>query len=304
MRKTPVTILILLAGGPAFAGYVEDRAAAVKRERGGKYAAALDAWTRMAGDDVTEFQKSDALERAAACARRLKHYDRAAALAARIPIPAVAKTAAMQNLVAQRQYTEVVKQFGDEKIEAWPFWKAGEALFARGRAFCAVGKGAAAEKDLVAALSLTTDDLEQAGIRLVIGRNREEHLADGNGALEAYRAIVEMDRHHGNARYFRGLLAAARLLRKQKKYAAAEIVLDKVDVAELRGWWRAAMLIGRGDLLAERGRRDAAIAAYREVLEDTTAHRSHREAARAGIAALEKVEKEGAAHAAGEGAEE
>ena len=41
----------------------------------------------------------------------------------------------MQNLLAQRKSKELVEKFKDEDIDTWPEWKAGEASYARGRAF-------------------------------------------------------------------------------------------------------------------------------------------------------------------------
>jgi len=285
-NRTPIA-LVLLFCGPVFAGYVEDRETAVNLVQDRKYEEAMAAFRQMAGGEVTEFQKSDALEQAAHCARRLEKFDLAMELADRIPLEAVAKTVRMQNLLAMRKPAELVEQFKDEDIGAWPWWKAGESSFARGRAFCEVGDGRAAEADLSQAVELTTDDLARAQVWLTLGRNREENLGDDDKALAAYSKVVAMEKHRGNSVYFRGLLSAAKILCKHAKHDEAEAVLRKVNAHELRGYWHGAMLCALGDLLAGAGRRDEALAAYQEVLADEQAHPSHRKAAREAIASLQ-----------------
>ena len=57
----------------ASADYIADREAAVKLVEAGKHEEALAAFTKMGAGDVTDFQKSDALEQAAACAQPRIH---------------------------------------------------------------------------------------------------------------------------------------------------------------------------------------------------------------------------------------
>jgi len=266
--------------------YVEARRAASALWSEGKRAEALAAFTEMAQTEATDFQKSDALAQAAACARTLDEFDRAAELAGRVPLVPVAKTVRMQNLLAMRQPEELIAQFKDEDLDTWPFWTAGEAWFARGQAFCETGDGARAEKDLQKAVELTTDELARARVSLTLGRNREENLGDNAGALAAYRRIVAMPRHHGNATYFRGLQCAARILRGQGEYDAALAILRKVDVDGLRGYWHGSMLLALGETLAAAGKTGEAVAAYRNVLQDEAAHPSYKGAAREAIDTL------------------
>jgi hypothetical protein len=112
-------------------------------------------------DDVdakpTELQQSEALKQAAAAARAIKDYSKADELTARIPIEAERKTAEMLNLLAVRKQQEVIDRFGKEDLTKWPFWAAGEAYFARGRAYAAVGDNAKAAADYQAGLPLIGD---------------------------------------------------------------------------------------------------------------------------------------------------
>jgi len=279
MRKRMAITLTLLSCGALFADYIEDRAAAAKLMRGRKYEEALAAFTKMAKGEISDFQRADALEQAAKCARRLKKYNLAAELASQIPLAPVAKTVEMQNLVAQREFKQLVEMFRGEDIDRWPEWKAGEAFYARGRAFYEVGDGKAAEVDLAKAGELTTDDLARAQVWLTLGKNRTKNLNDANGALEAYMLVVEKCRARGNHVYFEGVLAAAGLLRKQAKYDEALETLRKMKPHGRIGYWHGVGLCALARTLADAGRHEEALAAYREVLADEKAHPNHRKAA-------------------------
>jgi tetratricopeptide (TPR) repeat protein len=123
-----------------------------------KYDEALAAFTGLAArDGLTDFQRCDALSRAANCARTLKDYDRAGQLAGQAKIEGVASTIRMQNLVAQRAFAEVIEKFGNEDIRKWPFWIAADAYLARGRALAATGATDRAKADFRTALEFASD---------------------------------------------------------------------------------------------------------------------------------------------------
>jgi len=127
--------------------YLHARRQADRLSRQGKRAEALTAFAKLARrEGLTEFQKYDALDQAAAIARRLKKHDRAAELADEVPIKPAAKTIRMQNLLAERKSAELIERFGKEDLATWPFWNAGEAYLTRGRAFSRIGKGREAER--------------------------------------------------------------------------------------------------------------------------------------------------------------
>jgi hypothetical protein len=121
-------------------------------------AEALPALLALAGGRVTDYQKSVALEQAAAAAVALKDFAQADALAERIPVPAVQKTAQMQNLLAQGKALEVVAQFSGEDMAKWPFWKRGDGYLARGRAHLIARNAKQAEHDLAQALEWLADE--------------------------------------------------------------------------------------------------------------------------------------------------
>jgi len=277
---------------PTVTDYLIAERAANELLRQRKLDEALDAYLALAaGDDVNEYQQSAALEQAALCARSLQGYDRAAQLAGRIPIEAVAVVVRMQNLLAQRKWTELIEQFGGGDLTQWPFWKAGEALHYRGRAFSVTGRGKEAEADLEMALELTTDSRARMDIWLVLGENRENNLKEDAAALEAYQQIAEASKNTGSATYYRGIQCAARMLRKAGEIEKALATLRKVDIAKLRGYWHGSMLLALGETLKSAGRNDEALAAYQEVLADDTVIPQHREAAQKAIQAIKDATK-------------
>ena len=251
--------------------------------RSRKLKEALAAYVALAGaEGVNDYQASTTLEQAIQCARNLHDDALTADLTDRIPIAAAAQTARMQNLLAQRRWTELIEQFGAEDLSQWPFWKAGEAYSARGSAYLSTGAGAKAEADLSAALELTSDPLARLGILLNLGDNRQRNLHDDDAALAAYRQIVAQTHSTGSAQYFRGLQSAAQILSRQNKHDEALAVLHHVDFDKLRGYWRGSMYRSLADALHSAGRKQQALAAYQEVLKEPAASAADRKAAEGG----------------------
>lgn len=113
----------------------------------------IAAFVALADGKVTQQQKSFALSELAAVAHKIKDFAQADQLTERIPVEAMKQTATMQNLLARRQAVQVLEQFGGEDITRWPFWAAGEAYAARGRAYAETGDKTKTEADFAAALT-------------------------------------------------------------------------------------------------------------------------------------------------------
>ncbi len=118
---------------------------------------ALAAYTTASEGKITDRQKSHALELAAATARALRKNDIAERLTARIPLEAVKQTVQMQNLLDSGKAAQVIAQFAGADLTKWPFWKRGDAYFARGRAYVATKDSKQAQADLTNALEWLTD---------------------------------------------------------------------------------------------------------------------------------------------------
>ncbi len=224
---------------PTVTDYLIQSRAADDLLRSRKLKEALAAYVALAGaEGVNDYQASAALEQAVRCARNLHDDALAAELADRIPIAAAAKTARMQNLLAQRRWTELIEQFGAEDLSQWPFWKAGEAYSARGSAYLSTGAGAKAEADLSARLGTDLGRSSPARHSLEPWRQPPAQPARrrrGAGRLSADR---RPNAQHRQRQYFRGLQSAAQILSRQNKHDDALAVLHHADFDKLRGYWR------------------------------------------------------------------
>ena len=273
---------------PTVTDYVIAGRAANKLQRGRKYQDALAAYVSLAaGEDVTEFQKSDALEHAVRCARSLDDFSRAGELADQIPLDAVAKTVRLENLLALRQFDTIIEQFGGTNFSEWPFWQIGAGAFARARAYVFTKAGEEAESDLQTALAHTADTRIRTSILFALGSNRETNLRDEDGALEAYRQNYESKGTIGAADEFRSVQNAARILTRRGEFDDALATLHRARIANQRGFWRHALLLSLGDTLAAAGRNDEALEVYRDVLKDDAVSAGHRKRADSAVKKLE-----------------
>jgi len=272
---------------PAVTDFLIESRAASDLMGNRKYAEALAALVSLASENkTTDFQKSDVLQKAAACARALDDFERAAKLADQIPIKAVASTVRMENLSARREFAALIEQFGAEEFSRWPFWQIGEGALLRGQVYAATRDGEKAEADLQTALQYTSDMRTRLKILKLIGTNRESVLQRPDAALKIYRQIVEESEHTGSADYFHAVLAAARLLAQRERFDDALAILDHVDAKQLSGTWRGSMLLGRGETLATAGRTKEAWELYRDIANDESITARQRETAGAAMKRL------------------
>jgi hypothetical protein len=180
---------------------------------------------------ISDFQKAAALEQAA-------RLDKNATFLDQIPIEAVKKTAQMQNLLANFKAPEVVKQFANEDIMKWPFWKRGDGFQARGWAHSITKAGDKAEADLSAALDFTGDLRQRETILLFLAQNRELNLKDDAIALEAYQAILEGKSRLGGADEYSALQGIARIQTRHGHFDDALKTLNRAEPDKLQGVWK------------------------------------------------------------------
>jgi len=261
--------------------------AAEKLLRDRKFEEAMNAFVALTDHKkATDLQKSHALAQAAACGRRLQDFDRAAELVGRIPLESVAKTERMENLLAQRDWEAVIERFGGEDLETWPFTQIGAGAFTRAKAYYGAKIGDRADADLKLALEFTSDSRTRMSILRMMAHNRETVLKDEDAALETYRMIARSKTNTGSAEYYYGVQGAARILTRRGKLDEALEVLNLVGVEKLSGYWRGSMLLALGETLAAAGRKDEAVKAFRDVLEDESAEARNRQRAEKEIEAL------------------
>ena len=185
----------------------------------------------IAKGEITDFQKSAALEQAAL-------HDKKATFIDQIPIEAVRKTAQMQNLLANFQAVELVKQFGAEDFAKWPFWKRGDGLHHRGRAHFIVKNGEKADEDLSTALEWISDLRQRETVLLVQAQNRELNLKNDETALKAYEAILEGKTRIGGADEYSALQGIARIQTRRGQFDEALKTLNRADPEKLQGVWK------------------------------------------------------------------
>jgi len=256
---------------PSVTDYLIESRTATLLMRKRKYKDALAAYMALNSDKkTTEFQQSDALQHAARCARNLNDFVQAENLAQQIPIASVTKTVQMENLLAERKFDQVIKQFGNENFAQWPFWQIGAGAYARARAYVSIKAGDKAEADLQIALEYTVDGRIRTNILYTLGNNREINLQNENAALTAYRQNFESVEVIGGADEFRSVLGAAQILRRQKKFDESLKTLQRAKIEKLKGYWRHALLQGVGETLVAADRKDEALKVFQEILKDNS----------------------------------
>ena len=264
-RHALAAVAVLSCCASGFADYVADREAAMQLAGAGKYDQALLAFTKMAQGDVSDFQKSDALEQAALCASRLKRHDQAMELARGIPLAPVSKTCQMRAMIASHKWRQVVEQFRDEDIATWPDTVTGEASYQRGRAHYFMKDGHSAERDLKRAAEYLMEDNIKGLALNSLGDTYQHLLKDDTRAVETYRKVY---RTRNLYKQCHAAIAIASILTRQNKHdeAIAEferLGMDKVTIP----YWRGAMLRAYADTLASAGKKPQAIAQYARAIE-------------------------------------
>ena len=254
--------------GPPEPDYLDASRRAANLLRQGKSEEALDAYTEAANGNVTEFQKSAALELAASTARTLRQRETAETLAREIPIPAVQKAVRMQNLLDFGNPTQLLEEFKTEDIAQWPFWKAGDGYFARGRAFMINNAGKEAEADFRHALEWSSEPRFRDAIKQTLAGNIESNLGEPDRALKMYQEIVDSTPQLGTAAQLAAVQGIARILSKKGQLDAALAALKRVDTSKVGPFWKSSIELSEADALASGGRKTEATAAYRRIQAD------------------------------------
>ncbi|QDU92709.1 DUF4838 domain-containing protein [Lignipirellula cremea] len=269
--------------------YLHGRSTADGLFRSGQREEAMAAFAALAQrKEFSDFQKCDALEQAAACARALRDFDRANELAAAAPLESVQKSIRMQNLLAERKAAELLEAFGKEDLSTWPFWNAGEGYFARGRAHLVMKNGAEAAADLQAALPRLAPGLSRLGALWMLGQTQEQLLQNDAAALAAYQQVTQAQRYQGSADFYYGVLGAARVQTRQGKFEDALATLHLADIDKVKGTWRHRLLESVAQTQTAAGRPAEAIAAWQQIQSDESAAPAQRTSAEQAIQALRK----------------
>jgi len=264
MLKRIMATAILLSGSVSLcADYVAERKAALELVRAGKHEEAMAALLRMAEGEFTDFQKSDALEQAALCAKTLKRWDQAMELAKRIPLEPASKTCRMHIMASNRQWQEVVEQFRDEDIDKWPDSVKGVAFKARGGSAYRVKDGELAVADLTKAVAYTVNRNDKGSALNALGDAYQHLLKDDDRAIDTYRKVCTESHAYKQGH---AAIAIANILQRRGKTDEALQELSRIDLGKVQGYWRAALLCARARILAAAGRKAEAVSSFREAL--------------------------------------
>lgn len=286
MRSTIAAVLaVVFTAACALADYPADRKAALALANSGKTEEAIAAFLKLTEGKVTDFQKSDALEQAVLLALRLNKYDRATELAKQIPMAPVSKLSQMRILMAQRKWQEVLDTFKDEDLSTWPDSVIGEAAWSRGQAALYTKNGEQAVKDLSKAPDYL-NETNAKGLALIDLGSAYVLVKNDDAALAAYRKVYAT----GNVyKHCQAASNAAAILVRQGKLDEATKELDKIDMkaVDAKNYWVDNLLIAYGGILAKQGKKTEAAAKYNEALSNKELHPSLKNAAVAGLKALE-----------------
>ena len=249
-------------------------------------AEALAAYLKVAEGKVTPFQKSHALESAAATALQLRQLEEAERIAATIPLPAVQKAVRMRNLLAQAKAPELIQEYAGEDIAKWPFWKRGDGYLARGRAYALTKKPREADADLSQAVTWIAEQRLLHAALLAQGQNRETNLKNPEGALSSYGAVLKDATQISSSDQFAALHGLARIQTQRGQFDEALATLKRVDLTKAPGILRTTTLLAIGDTQLAAGRKAEAMATYKSVATNATTEPRFKKAAEEKMAGL------------------
>ncbi len=191
-----------------------------------------------------------------------------------------AKLLRMRELCKGGSRVELIQEFKDEDIAAWPSLfndkKAGDAktldaLNLRGMGFCVLKNYELAEKDFKLALEISPTNA-------YLWNNMGEvyrAIKDDQKALEAYNKAFELDSAQRTAKSFGWMplsatLNAAAILITQTKYAEALKVMERYDDGDIQKMapaWGTKMLRTYGQIYAGMGKEEESAAKFKAALE-------------------------------------
>jgi tetratricopeptide (TPR) repeat protein len=266
MHKLTSAILVAISlAAPAMGDYLSDRKAALELVKATKHEDALVAFVAMAEATTSKVQQSDAFWQAALCADRLKQPEQALELAQRIPLAPHAKTCRMQILEGNRRWQDIIDEFQEENIAAWPESLRGPAYLSRGNAFSVMKQGEPATRDLAAAAEYQTDANSKGYCLNLLGDAYRNLLKDDERATAAYRQAFEAGTIYKQCQ---AAVNIAEILSAQQKYAEALEELNRVNLDELTApFWRGKLFCAQVKLLVLSGKKDEAKAKFATALQ-------------------------------------
>jgi hypothetical protein len=255
------------------------RKAAADLVKAGNDSAALTAYIQLAAMPMRDRLKSEFLEEAAMCANRLGRYEEAVAIAAGIPIEAVAATCQMRIMVANGKHAELLAKFADKPGAGTPcmtwFYPEQDDLLVEAYGYRAIAHAEcndlkSAEQDLKTLIEAQTKlgMFSSRGIQdlawLKLGDFYRKYLKDDTKALEAYTTVTSRTfiDGYGNVATKPVLLGTSAPLAEATQ-AAGEILVARGKEAEAMKL-RRSLLVAQGNAFAILDHKKEAVAAFKE----------------------------------------
>ena len=281
MTRTMIAALVPMVSLTALADFADDFQAAKKLLDGRDYPAAHQAFAKLAASAPNDHGRAWSLSCAAVALGRQQQCDRAIELAKTIGSRPMAAYTQMQIMDANRRHRDLIAAFKEEDIAAWPDQINYKGCFLRGAAYAAIRDCDAAIKDFEQCVGLSGSDT----VVKLEALNRAAALwcaiEDDAKAMETFKKALaihdEQPRWKGKWLYPQALLGATRILTGQGKYDEAKTMLAKFSVnpsREKRGSWDFLVIEAYGDIALAQGKRDEALAKYRDAVTIET-HKSY-----------------------------
>lgn len=210
-------------------------------------------------------------------------YDQAITRAQEIPDKPVSDYTRMEIMAAANKQSDLIAAFKDTDFAAWPTNIAYMAFLKRGEAYGTMQDDKMAVADMEQAAARAGKDTEtQLETLNKIGALHEK-LQDSDKALDAYRRVIDIcanPKVKGAQRaYPAAILAAARILKDKQKYDEAIACLTRYEPSSTT--FGLQVLEMSGDIYAAMGKKDEALAKYRDIVKLATDTKNKRFAERA-----------------------
>ena len=261
-RHLVMVLVITGLSASTFAGYVQDREAAVELRDGGKYEKALSMFMKMAEAAEYEKQQIDALEQAAMCAVKLNRDARVKEIAEQIPSEDVRRYVLMRHKLSKRDWQGVLAEFKDDRVSEWPDRIAGEAFYDRGRAAHFADANERAVSDFKRALEYPLPHTDVGHVYNALG-GAYRQLGQDDKAIRMFRKTVK---ESGWYRACQASIQIARILSARGKHEQALAEMRQYKLGDFHPHYRVMILQARGDVLVAQGKKEAAVARYRQAL--------------------------------------
>ncbi|MFA7159817.1 MAG: tetratricopeptide repeat protein [Kiritimatiellia bacterium] len=240
-----------------------------------EYQKANESFLKLAEAAPTPKSKAQCQAWAALSLARHGQYEQAIELAKKIELKPVSVHCRMEIMLENKKFKELVEAFKDEDINAWPDYLIHHGFFKRGSAYRATNDNVSAAKDLEKAVEtgLTSDRFlaiawnDLGGIYLA--------LKEDDKALNAFRQVLVLFHDKNNYLYYSSVLSATGILTRQAKYDEALAELKNLDLSKPSGTYGFQALKAFGDICLAQGKKDEAVAKYKEALAVTNAPKSY-----------------------------